>query len=56
MCANRKPYMNDFNQMKTENFPQPWANTKHARAQVNGETQQTQDLIILQRNTRIRTR
>lgn len=28
-------------------FPQPWANPKHAHAQVNGETQQSQSLMIL---------
>ncbi|MBU8880594.1 YpzG family protein [Bacillus sp. FJAT-29790] len=26
----------------------PWANPKHAYKQVNGQTQQTQDLIILE--------
>ncbi|MGV2549454.1 YpzG family protein [Bacillus licheniformis] len=41
--------------MKTQYYPQPWANTNHAPAQVTGETQQTQDLIILQRNPRTRT-
>jgi hypothetical protein len=36
-------------------FQRPWANPKHSHAQVNGETQQTQDLIILERQTRKRS-
>ena len=28
-------------------FLKPWANPKHAHAQVNGETQQSQSLMIL---------
>ncbi|HEY2420657.1 MAG TPA: YpzG family protein [Neobacillus sp.] len=33
-------------------FSTPWANPKHAHSQINGETQQTQDLIILKHQTR----
>lgn len=29
-------------------FASPWANPKHAHSQVNGQSQQTQDLIILE--------
>ncbi|WLR42672.1 YpzG family protein [Bacillus carboniphilus] len=36
-------------------FNQPWANPKHAHAQVNGQTQQTQDTIILEKQTRKRS-
>lgn len=33
-------------------FTAPWYRPKHAHSQVNGETQQTQDLIILKRQIR----
>ncbi|MBA4536328.1 YpzG family protein [Bacillus aquiflavi] len=33
-------------------FKSPWYSPKHAKAQVNGETQQTQSLIILENETR----
>jgi hypothetical protein len=33
-------------------FQQAWANPKHAWAQVNGETRRTQNLIILEHQTR----
>lgn len=33
----------------------PWYNPKHAKAQVNGQTQQTQDLIILECEARKRS-
>lgn len=33
-------------------FSTPWASAKHQHSQINGETQQTQDLIILKRQTR----
>jgi hypothetical protein len=33
-------------------FTTPWAKSKHAHSQINGETQQSQDLIILKRQTR----
>ncbi|MDR4887585.1 MULTISPECIES: YpzG family protein [Bacillaceae] len=36
-------------------FQQAWANPKHAWAQVNGETRLTQNLIILERETRKRS-
>jgi hypothetical protein len=36
-------------------FQQPWANPKHAHSQVNGQTQLTQDLIILETETRKRS-
>ncbi|WP_081810690.1 YpzG family protein [Bacillus sp. UNC438CL73TsuS30] len=33
-------------------FSTPWANPKHAHSQINGESKETQDLIILKRQTR----
>ncbi|MGM0877011.1 MAG: YpzG family protein [Bacillota bacterium] len=36
-------------------FNQPWANPKHAHSQVNGQTQLTQDLIILEAQTKKRS-
>jgi hypothetical protein len=36
-------------------FQSPRANAKHAYAQVNGETQQAQNTIILERQTRKRS-
>lgn len=36
-------------------FNSNWSNAKHAKAQVNGQTQQTQPLIILERETRKRS-
>ncbi|PMC33844.1 YpzG family protein [Metabacillus halosaccharovorans] len=41
-----------YDNMYSNPFNQPWANPKHAHAQVNGQTQQSQDLIILKRQTR----
>ncbi len=41
-----------YDNLYSNAFSQPWANPKHAHAQVNGQTQQTQDLIILKRQTR----
>ncbi|WP_141434362.1 YpzG family protein [Bacillus sp. 03113] len=35
-------------------FTTPWSNPKHAHSQVNGETQQTQDHIILHKEMRKR--
>jgi hypothetical protein len=43
-----------FDNLHSNPFQQPWANPKHAHSQANGETQQTQDLIILKRQTRKR--
>jgi hypothetical protein len=36
-------------------FTAPWYRPKKAHSQVNGETQQTQDLIILEKQTRKRS-
>ncbi|MCC3359306.1 YpzG family protein [Bacillus sp. REN16] len=36
-------------------FQKAWANPKHSWAQVNGETRLTQNLIILERETRKRS-
>jgi hypothetical protein len=33
-------------------FSTPWANAKHQHSQINGESKETQDLIILKRQTR----
>ncbi|WP_078408432.1 YpzG family protein [Priestia abyssalis] len=44
-----------FDNRHSNPFQQPWANPKHAHAQVNGQTQQTQDLIILQHEARKRS-
>jgi hypothetical protein len=33
-------------------FAKPWANSKHAHSQINGESKLTQDLIILKHQTR----
>ncbi|MFJ5966008.1 MULTISPECIES: YpzG family protein [unclassified Bacillus (in: firmicutes)] len=52
MSANGKSYMEDFVQLRTTAYPQPWANAKHSASQVNGETQQTQHDIVLQNNVR----
>ncbi|MBD1379654.1 YpzG family protein [Metabacillus arenae] len=47
---------NKMNHARTKQpYPQPWANPKHAHSQVNGETQLSQDLIILQNETRKRS-
>ncbi|KZE96008.1 hypothetical protein AVP43_02089 [Geobacillus stearothermophilus] len=45
----RKKFYDNF---YSNPFQQPWANPKHAHSQVNGETQQTLDLVILERQTR----
>nr|MDF9459585.1 YpzG family protein [Bacillus pumilus] len=39
MSSNGKSYMEDFVQLRTTAYPQPWANAKHSASQVNGETQ-----------------
>ncbi|RSK26146.1 YpzG family protein [Bacillus sp. HMF5848] len=44
-----------YDQLYSNPFNQPWASRKHANAQVNGETQQTQNLIILENQTRKRS-
>lgn len=36
-------------------FNGTWTRIKHAKAQVNGQTQQSQPLIILERETRKRS-
>lgn len=36
-------------------FQKAWANPKHSWAQVNGETRRTQNLIILEHQTRKRS-
>lgn len=50
-----KKQKNFFSNRHQNPFSTPWANPKHAHAQVNGETQQTQDLIILEAQTRKRS-
>ncbi|ABO65842.1 MULTISPECIES: YpzG family protein [Geobacillus] len=44
-----------YDNLYSNPFPQPWANRKHAHAQVNGETRQPLNLIILERETRKRS-
>ncbi|MDM5186974.1 YpzG family protein [Bacillus sp. DX4.1] len=39
---------------RSESFNPTWARPKHAKAQVNGQTQQTQSLIILANEMRKR--
>jgi hypothetical protein len=41
-----------YDNLYSNAFSQPWANPKHAFSQVNGQTQQTQNLIILEAQTR----
>jgi YpzG-like protein len=50
MGSNQKKSF--YDNLYSNPFNQPWANPKHAHSQVNGETQQSQDLIILKRQTR----
>jgi hypothetical protein len=50
MGSNQKKSF--YDNLYSNPFKQPWANPKHAQSQVNGETQQTQHLIILKRQTR----
>ncbi|AZB41891.1 YpzG family protein [Bacillus sp. FJAT-42376] len=50
--GNHKPSYDHFYSSRTQAYPQPWANPKHAHSQVNGETQMTQDLVILKNQTR----
>ncbi|MDX8367269.1 MULTISPECIES: YpzG family protein [Bacillaceae] len=44
-----------FDNRYSNPYQQPGANPKHAHAQVNGETQQAQNLIILENQTRKRS-
>ncbi|WP_243388076.1 YpzG family protein [Bacillus kexueae] len=53
MGSNQKKKFND--QIYSNPFQGPRANPKHAHNQVNGETQQSQDLIILEHQTRKRS-
>lgn len=53
MGTNKKKKF--YDNLYSNAFTQPWAKAKHSHAQVNGETQQTQDLIILERQTRKRS-
>ncbi|AIE59142.1 YpzG family protein [Bacillus methanolicus] len=48
--GNIKKYFD--NNPNSSSFTAPWYNPKHAHSQVNGETQLTQDLIILKKQTR----
>jgi YpzG-like protein len=48
--GNIKKYFDQNTNSKS--FAAPWYNPKHAHSQVNGETQLTQNTIILQRQTR----
>lgn len=51
--ANKRYQLHDQNYNSP--FNSLWTNPKHAKAQVNGQTQQTQPLIILERETRKRS-
>lgn len=51
--VNKRYQLQDHNFISPYNGP--WTNAKHAKAQVNGQTQQTQHLIILERETRKRS-
>jgi YpzG-like protein len=53
MGSNQKKRF--YDNLYSNPFNQPWANPKHAQSQVNGETQQTQNLIILEAQTRKRS-
>jgi hypothetical protein len=44
-----------YNNLYSNPFQKAWANPKHGFRQVNGETQLTQSLIILERETRKRS-
>ncbi|MDF0725917.1 YpzG family protein [Cytobacillus suaedae] len=44
-----------YDNLYSNPFQQAWANPKHSWAQVNGETKQTQNLIILENQTRKRS-
>ncbi|KAB2492522.1 YpzG family protein [Priestia endophytica] len=50
MGKNRQ---NRFSNQGYQNpFQQAWSSPKHASSQVNGETQQTQGLIVLEKQMR----
>lgn len=46
--AKQRKYYNEYKNP----FQSPHANAKHAYNQVNGETRKTQNIIILERQTR----
>ncbi|MBP3040925.1 YpzG family protein [Bacillaceae bacterium Marseille-Q3522] len=52
MGKSKKRFDNDA---YSSPFDSPWYNPKRAFSQVNGETQQTQSLIILENQTRKRS-
>ena len=49
--VNKRYQLHDHNSP----FNSTWSSAKHAKAQVNGQTQQTQHNIILERETRKRS-
>jgi hypothetical protein len=51
----KKNNSNKFDENYVSPFNQAFYNAKHAHSQANGNTVQTQDLIILKRQTRKRS-
>lgn len=51
----KKNNSNKFDRNYVSPFNQAFYNVKHAHSQVNGQTTQTQDLIILENQTRKRS-
>ncbi|WP_456275025.1 YpzG family protein [Bacillus sp. AK031] len=51
----KKNNTNKFDRTYQSPFNQAFYNAKHAHSQANGHTTQTQDLIILERQTRKRS-
>ena len=49
--VNKRYHRHDYN----SRFHSLWTNKKHAKAQVNGQTMQTQPLIILEVEARKRS-
>ncbi|QFT88039.1 hypothetical protein FIU87_05155 [Bacillus sp. THAF10] len=52
---NHKPSRNNPFSLNSQPFPQPHAHAKHTFRQVNGETQQAQNIQILEVQTRKRS-
>lgn len=55
MGHNNKTHFNHRFASDDHPFPQPNAHRKHTYRQVNGETQEAQNIIILHRQTRKRS-
>ncbi|KGX87413.1 hypothetical protein N781_14345 [Pontibacillus halophilus JSM 076056 = DSM 19796] len=51
----RKPDKSFFDNLYSDPFQSPRANPKHSKAQINGETQQSQHEIILSKQMKKRT-